>query len=239
MGSVNRVMHLLYVDESGDTGRHNPENHTFVLCGLMVHHADWHEAQSTFTAMRQRMRAEFSFPTEAEIHASELLGRSPHHFKLARMQRVKIALHALEVIRTQKTFTLIRVIVDKRHAAEDILPTAWKSMLRAAKSKIRATRHLACSSHGLVVICDDHRNAPASSWIERVKSELDIGRLLADQPFGRDSKASDFLQACDLIAYLTKQSVEPAGFFRQNKSRWLTKRCDRLFPQPELSISIK
>jgi len=31
-------MHLLYVDESGDTGRHNPENHTFVLCGLMVHH---------------------------------------------------------------------------------------------------------------------------------------------------------------------------------------------------------
>jgi hypothetical protein len=33
-------MHLLYVDESGDTGRHNPQNHTFVLCGLMVHHAD-------------------------------------------------------------------------------------------------------------------------------------------------------------------------------------------------------
>ena len=35
-----RGMHLLYVDESGDTGRHNPQNHTFVLCGLMVHHAD-------------------------------------------------------------------------------------------------------------------------------------------------------------------------------------------------------
>ena len=214
MGQVNEGMHLLYVDESGDTGRHNPENHTFVLCGLMVHHADWHEAQAAFGDMRQRLRANFSLPTEAEIHASELLGRSPHHFKLDRMQRVKIALHVLEAIRGQ-------------------------SMLSAAKTKIDNTRHLTCSSHGLIVICDDHRTAPASSWLEWVKSELDIGRLLADQPFGRDSKASDFLQACDLLAYLTKQTIEPAGFFRQNKSRWLTKRCDRLFSDPALSISIK
>jgi len=207
-------MHLLYVDESGDTGRHNPENHTFVLCGLMVHHADWHEAQAAFGDMRQRLRVNLGLPMEAEIHASELLGRSPHHFKLDRMQRVKIALHVLEAIREQ-------------------------GMLSAAKTKIDDSRHLTCSSHGLIVICDDHRTAPASSWLEWVKSKLDIGRLLADQPFGRDSKASDFLQACDLIAYLTKQTIEPAGFFRQNKSRWLTKRCDRLFSDPALSISIK
>ena len=96
-------MHLLYVDESGDTGRHNPENHTFVLCGLMVHHADWHEAQAALGDMRQRLRTNFSLPMEAEIHASELLGRSPHHFKLDRMQRVKIALHVLEAIREAVT----------------------------------------------------------------------------------------------------------------------------------------
>ena len=232
-------MHLLYVDESGDTGRHNPENHTFVLCGLMVHHADWHEAQAAFGDMRQRLRANFSLPVEAEIHASELLGRSPHHFKLDRMQRVKIALHVLEAIRGQSMLTPMRVVVDKRSAAEDILSAAWRCMLSAAKTKIDNTRHLTCSSHGLIVICDDHRTAPASSWLEWVKSDLDIGSLLADQPFGRDSKASDFLQACDLIAYLTKQTIEPAGFFRQNKSRWLTKRCDRLFSDPALSISIK
>jgi hypothetical protein len=239
VGQVNDGMHLLYVDESGDTGRHNPENHTFVLCGLMVHHADWHEAQAAFGDMRQRLRANFSLPTEAEIHASELLGRSPHHFKLDRMQRVKIALHVLEAIRGQSMLTPMRVVVDKRSAAEDILSAAWRCMLSAAKTKIDNTRHLTCSSHGLIVICDDHRTAPASSWLEWVKSELDIGRLLADQPFGRDSKASDFLQACDLLAYLTKQTIEPAGFFRQNKSRWLTKRCDRLFSDPALSISIK
>jgi hypothetical protein len=51
-------MHLLYVDESGDTGRNNPENHTFVLCGLLVHHADWHVAQEAFKAMRPAFRRE-------------------------------------------------------------------------------------------------------------------------------------------------------------------------------------
>jgi hypothetical protein len=232
-------MHLLYVDESGDTGRRNPQNHTFVLCGLMVHHADWHETQACFAAMRQRLCKDFGLPEEAEIHASELLGRSPLHFRLGWMQRVKVALHVLETIRTQGTLTPIRVIVDKRSASQDILPAAWKGMLGAAKAKIDTTRHSTCSSPGLIVICDDHRTAPASNWLESVKNEVEIGRLLTDQPFGRDSKASDFLQACDLIAYLTKQSVEPAGFFRLNKSRWLTKRCDRIFNEPLLSISIK
>lgn len=232
-------MHLLYVDESGDTGRHNPQNHTFVLCGLMVHHADWHEAQTEFEEMRRRLHVDFGLPMQAELHASELLGKSPDHFKLDRMQRVKIALHALETIRNQRTLTAVRVAVDKRSSVEDILPAAWRSLLGAAKAKISSTKHATCTSQGLIVVCDDHRTAPASSWLERVKCELALPGLLLDQPFGRDSKASEFLQSCDLLAYLTKQGIEPAGFFRLNKSRWLTKRCDKLFRDPKLNILIK
>ncbi len=232
-------MHLLYVDESGDIGRHNPQNHTFVLCGLMVHHADWHEAQAEFEKMRQRLHADFGLPMQAELHASELLGKSPHHFKLDRMQRVKIALHMLETIRNQRTLTAVRVTVDKRSSVEEILPAAWRSLLCAAKAKITGTRHVTCASQGLIIVCDDHRTAPASSWLEWVKCELALPGLLLDQPFGRDSKASEFLQACDLLAYLTKQTNEPAGFFRQNKSRWLTKRCDKLFGDANLSMTLK
>ncbi len=53
---LQRRMHLLYVDESGDTGRNNPVNHTFVLCGLLVHHADWHVAQGALEEMRPSVR---------------------------------------------------------------------------------------------------------------------------------------------------------------------------------------
>jgi hypothetical protein len=37
-------MHLLYVDESGDTGYAGSQTRTFTLSGLLVHHAEWHEA---------------------------------------------------------------------------------------------------------------------------------------------------------------------------------------------------
>jgi hypothetical protein len=39
--------------------------------------------------MRRRLHADFGLPMQAELHASELLGKSPQHFKLDRMQRVK------------------------------------------------------------------------------------------------------------------------------------------------------
>jgi hypothetical protein len=118
-------MHLLYVDESGDTGRHNPQNHTFVLCGLMIHHADWHEARSDLLEMRSRMEQIFGLPKAAEIHASELLGRSPSRFGLDRTARIKAALHQVEMIRRQGSLFAVRVIVDKRRFRGDILTTAW------------------------------------------------------------------------------------------------------------------
>jgi hypothetical protein len=229
-------MHLLYVDESGDTGRHNPQNHTFVLCGLMVHHADWHEARSDLLEMRDRMEQIFGLPKAAEIHASELLGRSPSRFGLDRTARIKAALHQVEMIRRQGSLFAVRVIVDKRRLRGDILTTAWHQMLSAAKSVATSSGHARCSSPGIIVICDDHRTAPGSGWLDSVQKSLDMESILLDQPFGRDSRASDFLQACDMLAYLTKQTVEPAGFFSRNNSRWLVERCERMFGERGLSF---
>jgi hypothetical protein len=36
-------MDLVYVDESGDPGVREGSSRYFILCGLSVHHADWHE----------------------------------------------------------------------------------------------------------------------------------------------------------------------------------------------------
>lgn len=222
-------MHLLYVDESGDSGRHNPENHTFVLCGLLVHHADWHAAQRDFSAMRTRIQANFGLAVEAELHACELLGRSPLHFGLDRAKRIKIALHQVEMVRRHKALRAIRVTIDKREQEGDLLAAAWRKMLGVAKANITVRDHSACSVPGLMVVCDDHRTAPGKAWFESLKHELDMASLLLDQPFGRDSKANDFLQACDVIAYLTKQKIEPNRYFKSGNSRWLIERCERLF----------
>lgn len=49
---LQRRMHLLYVDESGDTGRQRSSTDTFILSGLMVHHAEWHATQAAIRRMR-------------------------------------------------------------------------------------------------------------------------------------------------------------------------------------------
>lgn len=236
---LQRHMHLLYVDESGDTGRNNPVNHTFVLCGLLVHHADWHVAQGALEEMRRRMERTFGLPMAAEIHASELLGRSPYHFGLNRTNRIKAALHQVDMIRRQGTLIGIRVIIDKRSFEGDVMMTAWLQMLGAARHIALSAEHMRCSSPGIMVICDDHRTAPASSWLESAKQGLELDSVLLDQPFGRDSRASDFLQACDMLAYLTKQAFEPFGFFCRSNSRWLIERCDRLFTERGVTCIVK
>ena len=228
-------MHLLYVDESGDTGRNNPENHTFVLCGLLVHHADWHAAQAGFKAMRSRLCENFGLSKHAELHACELLGRSPFHFGLNRAERIKIALHQVEMIRRQNGLVAIRITIKKQQYEGDLLAAAWGTMLGEAKSYIVCSDHDRCSVPGLIIICDDHRTAPAAGWLEAVTQELDLETLVLDQPFGRDSAASDFLQACDVLAYLTKQGIEPNKYFRGNNSRWLIERCERLFLEKGLT----
>ena len=64
-------MHLLYVDESGDTGLEGSQTRTFTLSGLMVHHAEWHETQATITRMRRRIHEKYGYPPEAELRLEE------------------------------------------------------------------------------------------------------------------------------------------------------------------------
>ena len=75
----SRGMHLLYVDESGDTGRAGSQTRTFTLSGLLVHHAEWHDAQASIGRMRRRIHEKYGYPPQAELHASEMLGRSQEH----------------------------------------------------------------------------------------------------------------------------------------------------------------
>jgi hypothetical protein len=82
---------------------------------------------------------------------------------------------------------------------------------------------------GLAVICDAHRTAPSAAWLHEINSRLKPGGLLVDEPFGRDSKLSPLLQLCDLLAYLTKQTMEPNALFRQAHAQNMLKTAAKLF----------
>ena len=239
-GQVNERMHLLYVDESGDTGREGSQTSTFTLSGLLIHHAEWHGALASVKRMRRRVHDKYGYPPHAELHASEMLGRSQEHHGVKRGQRVQSVLHAVEMIRRDQRLTPLRVIIEKHDSPRDVIRAAWLALLRAASGHIASNEgHSLCSAPGLAVICDDHRTAPSAAWLGEINASLDLSELLIDEPFGRDSKQSPLLQLCDLLAYLSKQTVEPNSLFRQAHAQAMLKRCEKLFSERGITILIK
>jgi len=203
----------------------------------MVHHADWHITQAARNRMRRRLHDKYGYPPHAEMHASEMLGRSEEHHGASRKQRIQAILHAVEMIRCERRLSPLRVIVEKELCRRDLVQTAWASLLRAAKGLVATSqRHERCSAAGLLVVCDDHRTAPSASWLSDIKTDLEIETLLVDEPFGRDSTQSQMLQLCDLLAYLTKQQLEPNALFRRPHAQRILARCERLFQERGATI---
>ena len=220
-------MHFLYVDESGDTGAKPGSSSHFILCGLLIHHAYWHPARQATKAMRQRLEDKFGFPQLAELHASEFLGRNDRHLSMARNQRMKCALHAVGFLRNRSDMVALRVIIEKRIALENSYAEAWKELLETAKREMSTVRPNACEAKGIIVICDDHRTTPRRFLLQSLES--DILSEIVDQPFGMDSRDSQFLQLADLLAYLTKQEFGPSTAFSDSHSRSVIKRARALF----------
>ena len=211
-------MHFLYVDESGDVGSKPGSSSHFILCGILVHHADWHRVRNEGRQMRMRLCSNFGFPEAAELHASELLSRTDRHFNLSRRMRLRCATHVLGFIEARPTIRRFRMVIDKEKAGDDFYLKAWTGLLSKVAVEVEMFRHGHCFSPGLVIVCDDHRTAPRPMMMKVV-----------DLPFGLASQDSQMLQLADLLAYLSKQTVAPSGLFVSGADIRLLERCERMF----------
>ena len=222
-------MHFLYVDESGDVGSKSGSSSHFILCGILVHHADWHRVRNEARQMRTRLCSNFGFPEAAEIHASELLSRTDRHFNLSRRMRLRCAAHVLGFIEVRPAIRRFRTVIDKDKTGDDCYLKAWTGLLSKVVTEIKTLRHDHCSSPGLVIVCDDHRTAPRLKIMKLVDPLSRLEGLLVDLPFGLASHDSQMLQLADLLAYLSKQVVAPSGLFVSGAEILLLERCERIF----------
>ncbi len=220
-------MHFLYVDESGDVGSKPSSSRHFILCGILVHHADWRKAYAATTEMRCRLHAQFGLHPLTELHASEFLGRDDRHLSLARNVRYRCALHVLGFISRNAFLMPLRTTFAK--ATSDMSPReeAWRCLLQQACELLTATPPENCPAHGMIVICDDHRSAPRRGLLEKMPPE--VRASIIEQPFGMDSRDTQFLQLADLLAYLTKQANAPAKTFSDAHSRRILRRSEQVF----------
>jgi hypothetical protein len=232
-------MHFLYVDESGDVGAKPGSSRHFILCGILVHHADWRKANGRLQAMRERLQAFHGLSLDAELHASEFLSDSSNHLGLTQRQRLQSLLHSLGCIQKQSELTPLCVVVDK--GAVDPTSLAWAELTRIAIERIGISGpHADCRSKGLAIICDNPRASPGRLWArETLSAQPQLATWLIDLPFGRESQDSHLLQACDLLCFLMKQSLLPNHFFGTSGGQQLLRRHGRLWTERGLRCHVK
>ena len=66
-------MYIMYVDESGDPGRHPNSSPHFILSGLIVSQNHWDKYLLRLKAFRKSLKAQYNLNQRTEIHASELI----------------------------------------------------------------------------------------------------------------------------------------------------------------------
>lgn len=222
-------MHFLYVDESGDSGSKCGASSHFILCGLLIHHADWQGVWRDTKDMRGRLTKQFGLPHDAELHASDFLSKNSDQFSLPLSSRFRCALHAIGFVGRHRGIAPIRVMVAKTDAlVEPAFTIAWHELIRLALERIAKDTH-DCQASGLIVICDDHRTAPKKALINPIIAR-NPGAII-DLPFGLDSKDSDFLQLADLSAFLSKQGMQPSKAFQGRRGAPLLRRNDGLYAE--------
>ena len=226
---------IAFVDESGDVGGIGSPTRHFVLVALVVEHASWAAVNAELSAMRERLHRSLELRLDAEIHASAFLSRQPSHLGLSIRSRFLCAHHMLRTLSVLPGTGFRRVAIAKAAEGRGVFDIAWENLLYGV-ARIPSPGESSCPSKGLVVVCDHHGARPYIPS-ERVRSMLPESSQLLDLPYGRDSADNSVLQMSDLLAYLTKQSIEPNAFFSKSRNQSILHMTDDLFGGPCQVIS--
>lgn len=224
----DRSMHIAYIDESGDLGGARSPTRHFILCAVVVRHDRWEDAREELTTLRQRLLKLYRLHPAAEIHAKQFLGGDARHRGLEIRARFQCAHHILQFLRQSRRMSFVRQAVRKDGAmGAQVLAAAWQEL---AKELVRRTgaATFACNGRGWVLVADHHGDQPYRDLAMNRFLQTE-GQPLLEHPFGRRSHDCEFLQIADLLAFLTKQTLEPNHHFSTSLGRHLTQECLHLF----------
>ena len=229
-------MHIAYIDESGDLGGARSPTRHFILCAVVVRHERWEVARKELVALRHRLHALYRLHPEVEIHAKQFLGGDVRHRGLEIRARFQCAHHILQFLRQSRCLGFVRQAVRKEGAAgAKVLAGAWQGLAEELVRQAGAVE-FACGGRGWVLVTDHHGDQPYRDPVMNRFLEEE-GQPLLEHPFGRRSHDSEFLQMADLLAFLTKQTLEPNHQFGDSDGRLLLRDVDELFGRPCAIVS--
>ena len=91
-------MYLMYVDESGDTGRDKSPTRYFILSAIFVHESSWTPLLKDLNIFRKHLKNKYGLLKREEIHASVFsTGRCVLKNDITHANRINILLQNQEI----------------------------------------------------------------------------------------------------------------------------------------------
>ena len=221
----------MYVDESGDCGMANSPTRHFILCGLVVHELRWEPCRRQLLAFRRRMNDAFGLKLREEIHASHMISRPGSLARIPKHNRLSILRHLADELAAMADLNVVSVVVDKqgKPPGYDVFENAWRALIQRFENTV-GRRNFAgpANADDRGVLYPDHTDdkklvrllrrmrsynpIPNAGGVGRRNVRL---RNMVEDPSFRDSADSQYVQACDLVAYLLQQQLAPNGYMRK------------------------
>jgi hypothetical protein len=216
-------MHLVYVDESGDTGLTNSPTREYLLVAIMVPEDNWHTILTRVNRARRRMKTTLGLDFSAEIHAAEFLGGAHTHLGLTAWQRVRAIRWLLKEISREPELQLVAIGV-KKQPNGGILHPAWAKLVDETEKRTADRTIL------LTDVTDRKAVLKAIHHREEVEAPNTPGKSekLVEDPIHLDSRHSRFIQLSDLLAYLLRQGIQPNAHFKHEQPRQLVRMATKL-----------
>lgn len=238
-----KLMYLIYVDESGDSGHGNSPTRYFVLSGLVIHETKWRETLNKLINFRIGIRSKFGLLLKEEIHAGAMLSRPGNLVRIKKNDRLAIIRHLLDEIASIADFRVVSVCVDKQGKPQgyDAFENAWRVLIQRFENTLVHQNFPGCqpTDHG-IIFCDETDAAKLRKLYRKMRvfnpipndqqhgsgyRQMPLTRIVED-PSVRDSRHSYFIQAVDAVAWAFYQRYAPSSYVRKKGARGYFQRLD-------------
>ncbi|WP_109261671.1 DUF3800 domain-containing protein [Hyphobacterium indicum] len=226
-------MYLMYVDESGDTGREPGSSPAFVLAGLIAPSGKWTEIEQAMIDLRRELGAQYGLKASDELRGSMIMRKGPGDAA----RRVALIEAALKGIASLKSVRVILTAVRKKNLPPetDVFRAGWSAQLGHFDGFLARSggRGRDAGVQGFVV-ADRTQSAQLDKLVRALRRERPVTETygwfrrktrihnkplkhVIELPQHQDSRRSLLIQAADLCAYAVFQKERPSMAVKANK----------------------
>ena len=213
-------MHLIYIDESGNTGNNltDPHQPIFLLCALIVPEEQWIKVEETLVSELNRHCPDR--PDDCEVHANEIINPRRGYFRGLSIEKRLAFLQAwLGVAKKFSLKVIHRAIVKKRYARwlhETYGPgvlinphnAAFLLIAQVINEYLKQTKG---APLGILIADENQEVMPdVEKFIRLLRVENSTLKLsqIIEKGFFIESSKSLLLQLCDICAYGLRRMEE-------------------------------